>query len=149
MRKVKIEELSVWDGIGIIIKRLIIILFLVALGVTLIKCTCDNNINNIIETIKTFFIIDLSISSVANVSILLFCIILWISVLVIIIYKIISSVRWIYSVVFNTIVKCIDENTGEVAYVYREKLQSNSYYIPIDKSGDDNNETSKEEQIQK
>lgn len=149
MRKVKIEELSFFDCMGIIIKRLIIILFLIAVGIIIVKYISENNVEDIISDIKTLFIIDLSISSVFEATVIIFSILIWISILFIIIYKIISSIHLIYSVIFNTLIKCIDIDTGDVAYTYRNKLQSNSYYIPISKDGDDNDEATKEEQIQK
>ena len=61
MRKVKIEELSFFDCMGIIIKRLIIILFLIAVGIIIVKYISENNVEDIISDIKTLFIIDLSI----------------------------------------------------------------------------------------
>ena len=149
MRKVKIEELSFFDCIGIIIKRLIIILFLIAAGIIIVKYISENNVEDIISDIKILFIIDLSISSVFEATVIIFSILIWISILFIIIYKIVSSIHLIYSVIFNTLIKCIDTDTGEVVYTYRSKLQSNSYYIPINKDGDDNDETTEEEQIQK
>lgn len=149
MRKVKIEELSFFDCIGIIIKRLIIILFLIAVGIIIVKYISENDVENIVSDIKTLFIIDLSISSVFEATVIIFSMLVWISILFIIIYKIISSIHLIYSVIFNTLIKCIDIDTGDVAYTYRNKLQSNSYYIPISKDGDDNDETTEEEQIQK
>ena len=96
----------------------------------IVKYISENDVENIVSDIKTLFIIDLSISSVFEATVIIFSMLVWISILFIIIYKIISSIHLIYSVIFNTLIKCIDTDTGEVTYTYRNKqeLQSVNHY---------------------